>query len=105
MRIATGLRWSLGLIPLLMLLPAQAAPPPGRLLASQCAQCHGTDGRSRTEIDGLGGEEAGEIQEELGEMQMEFDPAEIMHLQANGYSDEQIRLISEYFATLPAVDD
>lgn len=105
MQIAKGLGLALGLIHLLVFLPVRAAPPPGRLLASQCAQCHGTNGQSRTEIDGLAGESGDEIHEEMTEMKMEFEAGDIMHLQANGYSDEQIRLISEYFASLPRAGD
>ena len=74
-----------------------SAPSAGRLLASQCAQCHGTDGYSRNGIDSLAGESAAELIEEMLEMNQENDN-EIMHKQAKGYSDEQIRLIAEYLA-------
>ncbi|KAG1682804.1 hypothetical protein GQR58_010592 [Nymphon striatum] len=68
----------------------------GRLLAAQCAQCHGTDGISTTDIDSLAGESEAEIIEEMIEMRSDNDN-ELMHLQARGYTDEQIGLIAEYF--------
>lgn len=49
---------------------AHGAPPAGRLLASQCAQCHGTNGQAVAGMEKLA-----------------------------GYSDAQIRLIARYFAT------
>lgn len=82
-------------------LPVQSlAETPGRLLASQCAQCHGTNGRSVSDIDGLAGESAQEILEELREMKASADTGDIMHRQAKGYTDEQLQLIANYFATL-----
>lgn len=50
-------------------LPALAAPPPGRLLAAQCAQCHGTDGVAVADIDSLAGMDAAELSEDMQEMQ------------------------------------
>ena len=79
--------------------PASAAEP-GRLLASQCAQCHGTNGA------GPGFEEiAGkDIFNDL--IEMKYRPIEgIMERQARGYTDEQLRLISDYLSTLPGNGD
>lgn len=80
--------------------PTTLTPSAGRLLAAQCAQCHGTDGVSRTDIDSLAGESRAEIIEEMLEMQNENDN-EVMHLQAKGYTAEQIGLIADYFSSLP----
>lgn len=79
-------------------------PTPGRLLASQCAQCHGTDGRSVSDIDSLLGE-GSELAEEMLEMKHSTDRDDIMNLQAAGYTDEQIQQISDYFASLPGGND
>ncbi len=68
-----------------------------RLLASQCAQCHGTNG---TGMETLAGESYGELIDELNEMKQKTD-LDIMHLQARGYSDAQIDLIADYFSKLP----
>ena len=73
----------------------------GRLLASQCFQCHGSEGVSKTKIDSLAGESRNEIIKELTEMQGK-NKNEIMHLQAKGYSAEQIRLIADYFVGKPS---
>lgn len=72
-----------------------------RLLASQCAQCHGTDGRAVGDMDSLAGESFQELLEELLEMKNSTDTDDIMHRQARGYSDEQLRSIADYFSRLP----
>lgn len=78
---------------------AHGAPPAGRLLASQCAQCHGTNGQAVAGMEKLAGESESEIYGELIKMKANIKPDEIMHRQAAGYSDAQIRLIARYFAT------
>ena len=76
--------------------PAPASPP-GRLLASNCFQCHGTDGRGG--FDKLAGKSASEIVKERKEMRAENKPGEIMNRHAAGYTDAQLKLIGDYFAT------
>lgn len=78
---------------------AHGAPPAGRLLASQCAQCHGTNGQAVAGMEKLAGESESEIYGELIKMKANIKPDEIMHRQAAGYSDAQIRLMARYFAT------
>lgn len=92
----------LALVVSALLMPAAgvAQPPPGRLLASQCAQCHGTDGNSITDLERLAGEQADDVYNELRDMKRS-DDSDIMAKQAKGYSDAQLRLIAEYFASLP----
>lgn len=75
---------------------AVTTPSAGRLLASQCAQCHRTDANPNKGFEDLIGEE---IYGDLDEMKRE-NKRELMHLQANGYSDEQIRLMDDYFNNL-----
>ena len=77
---------------------AITTPSAGRLLASQCAQCHGTEGISISDIDSLAGE-SDEILEEMNEMQGENEKS-VMHLQAKGYTQDQIIEIANYFSTL-----
>lgn len=73
--------------------------PPGRTLASQCAQCHGTNGNGPG-FDEIAGKSANELYSELQEMKLR--PVEgIMDRQARGYTDAQLRLISDYLSTLP----
>lgn len=72
----------------------------GRLLASQCAQCHGTNGHSVNSWDSLAGESASELVEEMLEIKA-GEEAPIMQAQAHGYSDAEIRALAEWFATQP----
>lgn len=74
-------------------------PDGARLLASQCFQCHGTDGHSTTEIDSLAGESQSELISEMREMKAE-NKNDLMHYQAKAYSDVQIQIIAAYFASL-----
>lgn len=81
--------------------PSGSTIPDGaRLLASQCFQCHGTDGHSQTDIDSLSGESEAELIEEMQEMVSESDH-DLMHFQARGYTDEQVRAIAAYISSLP----
>lgn len=91
------------LLALALMAPARlaVADPAGisfvdRLLASQCAQCHGTDGMAVGDIDKLAGEDVGEKVVEMKRKRK----ANIMHRQALGYTDEQIRLLADYFSDL-----
>lgn len=82
--------------------PVIAATPDGRLLASQCFQCHGANGKSVSGIEGISGESASEIFGELKEMQLKaISEPNIMHSQAKIYSDEEIKALSAYLSKLP----
>lgn len=76
---------------------ATTAPPPGRLLASNCFQCHGTNGSGGVET--IRGESVNEIYNELKEMQQKPTP-KMMDMHARGYTDAEIKLIANYLATL-----
>jgi len=69
-----------------------------RLLASQCAQCHGTNGHPVKDIDSLAGED--DISSELREMSNKNNPDDIMEHQAMGYTSDQIQRIAAYYASL-----
>jgi cytochrome c553 len=73
-------------------------PPEGRLLASNCFQCHGTDGRGG--FDAIAGKTPGEIYKELKEMQGKAPGNDIMVPHAKGYTDAQLRLIDAYLSTV-----
>ena len=73
------------------------APPAGRLLASNCFQCHGYNGKSSIGFEKLAGKSANEIYGEMKEMQSETKP-EMMEVHAKGYTDAQLRLISTYLS-------
>jgi len=82
--------------------PAQTtAPPAGRLLASNCFQCHGTDGRGGFEQ--INGKSSTEIYSKLKEMQSKQPGTEdygIMIPHAKGYTDDQLLKISQYLSTI-----
>jgi sulfide dehydrogenase cytochrome subunit len=74
-----------------------AAPPAGRLLASNCFQCHGTNGAGPG-FDNIAGKSVDEIYKELREMRSENPGNDIMKAHARGYTDEQLRQISTYLS-------
>jgi len=68
----------------------------GRNIASNCANCHGTNGVSQGGMASLAG------RSDIAQLMKEFKdgkrPATIMHQLSKGYSDEQIALVAAYFA-------
>lgn len=89
-------------IALLQPWPAVAADPDvDRFLAAQCAQCHGTEGKAKGDIDDIAGEEAQTLFDKLVEMKRELDEDDMMHYQARGYTDDQLWRISLFYAALP----
>lgn len=78
---------------------SQTVPPDGRLLASNCFQCHGTNGNPRVAgFDRLAGKSSNDIFADLKEFQTKNDPNNIMKVHALGYTDAQLRLIADYFS-------
>jgi sulfide dehydrogenase cytochrome subunit len=82
-----------------LLLGSAAAQADARLLASNCFQCHGTDGRDNR-FEDLAGKSARDIYDEMKEMQREPSRSNIMYPHANGYTDGELRAIADYFASL-----
>ena len=80
-----------------ILLPATYTADAGRLLGSQCAQCHGTNGVSVNEWDSIAGED--NLEDEIFE-----DDEPIMMAQAHGYTSEEIILIGNWLKTLSTND-
>jgi cytochrome c553 len=76
---------------------AEDDPMVNRLLAAQCAQCHGTNGHAVGDMDGLFEESYSELYEELTEMVSDDRPEDIMEHQALGYNEDQIRRIALYY--------
>lgn len=96
---ARGLLVALALGSVLTSLSAVAAPPPGRLLASQCFQCHGTQGQAVSGFESISGKSANEMYKELLEMSQRR-PEGIMDYQARAYTPAQLRLIASYLSTI-----
>lgn len=78
--------------------PAPITATTGRLLASNCYQCHGTYGSGGFER--LAGESASEIYGELKEFAAKTGANDIMAAHAAGYTDAQMRAIADYLATV-----
>lgn len=72
----------------------------GRLLASQCFQCHNAKGGS-TGFERITGESVNEIVSEMKEMQAKAaSKPEIMHSQALIYTDAEIYALAQYLSSL-----
>ena len=73
--------------------------PEGRLLASNCYQCHGTNGKGPG-FDRIAGKAANEIYQDLKEMQSGKEGKGIMPGHTLGYTDAQLLQISSWLAQL-----
>jgi cytochrome subunit of sulfide dehydrogenase len=76
---------------------AQVTIPNGRLLASNCFQCHGTNGRGPG-FDSLAGKPASELFRELKEFQTGEEGGGLMGKHAWGYTDAQLQALSQYLS-------
>lgn len=78
---------------------APSASLNGRLLASNCFQCHGTNGAGGFEK--LSGKSASEIYGDLKKFASGQEDADgIMAAHAMGFSDEQLKSIASYFSSI-----
>ncbi|MCC7068418.1 MAG: c-type cytochrome [Burkholderiales bacterium] len=72
-----------------------------RNLAAQCANCHGTNGRSVAEVPSLAGQAATVLINKMQDYKDGKQPSTIMQQLAKGYTDEQIALMADYFSKQP----
>jgi len=70
----------------------------GRDIAANCANCHGTDGRSRAAVPSLAGQDAAVIVQRMKEFRDGRRAATVMQQLAKGYTDAQIEAAAAYFA-------
>ncbi len=75
------------------------APPSGRLLASNCFQCHSISGKT-SGFDSIKGKSSNEIYNDLKDFKAGKEGDGLMARHAMGYNDAQMRLIADYLATL-----
>ena len=68
------------------------------LLASNCANCHGTLGNAQGAMPSLAGQQKTYIVEQMRAFRDGKRPATIMHQLAKGYTDPQIEAIAEFFS-------
>jgi cytochrome subunit of sulfide dehydrogenase len=72
----------------------------GIMLSISCAGCHGTDGKSPGAMPSLNGKSAEFIESALKEFRSGQRESTVMIRHAKGYSDEEIKLIAQYLATI-----
>ena len=70
----------------------------GAMLSASCEGCHGTYGRSLGAIPTIAGKSAEYLREALQGFRSGERQATVMGRHVKGYSEEEIRLISEYFS-------
>ena len=71
-----------------------------RLLAANCANCHGPDGRSQGGMPALAGLTKPYIAEQMRDFKSGKRAATIMHQLAKGYTDAEIDALAAYFSSL-----
>ncbi len=72
----------------------------GQMLSVSCAGCHGTDGESPGSIPSISGKAAGTMETLLKEFRDGKRESTMMVRHMKGYTDEEIKLIAQYFASL-----
>ena len=70
----------------------------GRDIAANCANCHGTDGRSRGAMPSLAGRDKADIALYVREFRDGKRPSTVMQQLAKGYTDAQIEAAAAYLA-------
>lgn len=83
---------------------APAAAQDARYLAGNCANCHGTDGRSAGGggMPGLAGLSRTYFIEQMNAFRTGTRQATIMHQLSKGYTEAQIAALADFFAAQPA---
>lgn len=74
-----------------------AVSPPGRLLASNCAQCHGTTDAAPG-FDRLTGKSASKLLRKMHKYQSGAEGEGIMTRHAMGYTEQQLRDLVEWLS-------
>jgi len=84
----------------LLFVPASEAEELSRaaMLSASCEGCHGTYGRSPGVIPPIAGKSADYLRETLERFRSGDTNSTVMGRHAKGYSEDEIRLIAEYFS-------
>jgi cytochrome c553 len=92
--------YSIALAATLLWGPAGAADEhSGRYLAANCTGCHGTQGRSEGGMPTLAGLDRSYLLNAMSEFRNGARAATIMHQHAKGYTEAQLELMADYFAS------
>lgn len=87
------------LIAVIVALPASAQDASTvRLLAANCANCHGTDGRSQGGMPSLNGQSKATLVEAMQEFRSGKRVATVMQQLSRGYTDAEIELLAGFFS-------
>jgi sulfide dehydrogenase cytochrome subunit len=70
-----------------------------RDLAASCAACHGTHGHAKGDFPKLAGLDRSAFIAALGAFRSGERPATVMHQHARGYTDSEIALMADWFAS------
>ena len=70
------------------------------MLSNSCSACHGTDGKSPGAIPSINGKSTRFLNQALKEFRSGARASTVMGRHAKGYSDKEIKLIADYFASL-----
>lgn len=74
---------------------------PGKPLpyfVGNCANCHGTNGKTENDIPALAGQDRELLEELLLSYRSGAKQATIMHRHAKGYTDEEIAILVDFFS-------
>ena len=82
---------------------AVLAPQDVAALAASCANCHGPDGRSGSEIPSLRGSQAAHLTQRMLDFKAgKAADATVMTRLMKGYADEEIHALADWFAASSA---
>ena len=74
----------------------------GRDIAANCANCHGTDGRSRGLVPSLAGRDKATIASQVKAFRDGTRPSTVMQQLAKGYTDAQVDAAAAYLSAQKA---
>ena len=71
-----------------------------RLVAANCSNCHGTDGRSQSGMPMLAGLDRAYFVEQMQDFKSGKRPATIMHQLAKGYTEAEVEALATHFSSM-----
>lgn len=79
---------------------AHAVDPKARFMASNCAYCHGSDGKSQGAIPSLAGLEQQYFIDQMKAFKDGSRPGTVMQKHASGYTEAEYAAMAKYFAAI-----